>query len=58
MKVKHITTDEGTVIHREFCYCEQNLDMCKANRKGKCIALDDTHFNRPCPFFKHKNSKG
>lgn len=49
--------------------CEQNRASCNRARKqtvtvdGKevtvyhCEVLQDTHFNKPCPFFKERGSK-
>lgn len=49
--------------------CEQNRATCNRARKqtvivdGKevtvyrCEVLQDTHFNKPCPFFKERGSK-
>ena len=34
--------------------CSRNAPDCKAYRHGGCIALSDTKFNRPCPFYKRK----
>lgn len=49
--------------------CEQNRANCNRARKqtatvdGKevtvyrCEVLQDTHFNKPCPFFKERGKK-
>jgi hypothetical protein len=37
--------------------CEQELNECMNNIGGRCFCLSDTHFNRPCPFFKEKDKK-
>lgn len=39
---------------REDVLCKQKLSDCCANKGGYCIALTDTEFNRPCPFYKKK----
>lgn len=32
--------------------CEQKRTKCAFNKEGRCGILEDTHFKRPCPFFK------
>lgn len=34
--------------------CLQNRELCMFIRDGKCDILEDTHFTRPCPFFKER----
>lgn len=38
-------------LHKKVL-CEQDKKNCFAYREGKCRILDNTHFNRDCPFFK------
>ena len=38
--------------------CEQKRTDCKSNSHGRCRALEDTHFKRPCPFYKKREKKG
>lgn len=33
--------------------CSQKRVDCVMNKSGKCLALTDTTFNRPCPFYKN-----
>lgn len=49
--------------------CEQNRATCNRARKQtvtvdgeevtvyRCEVLQDTHFNKPCPFFKERGKK-
>lgn len=32
--------------------CVEKKTDCFAYHDGKCVALSDTKFNRPCPFYK------
>lgn len=32
-------------------------DTCFANDRGRCTALEDTHFNGECPFYKERWEK-
>lgn len=34
--------------------CLQNKTNCMYNGEGKCNILEDTHFKRPCPFYKER----
>lgn len=34
--------------------CEQDRRACVMNKGGRCDGLEDTHFTRPCPFYKTK----
>lgn len=34
--------------------CTQKKNDCIFNYGGDCEVLNDTHFNRPCPFFKKR----
>lgn len=34
--------------------CLQQKTKCIFNREGKCDILADTHFKRPCPFYKER----
>jgi len=37
--------------------CKQALTDCKSNKGGFCIALNNTDFKRPCPFYEKKGAK-
>ena len=37
---------------RQLPKCEQNRRACTGNKAGRCAILHDTHFSRPCPFYK------
>lgn len=37
--------------------CEQQRTDCFAYKGKKCLALNDTHFERQCPFYKVKRGK-
>ena len=37
--------------------CREQRESCAAFRKGNCIALSDTKFKRPCPFYYPRNVK-
>lgn len=37
--------------------CEQKRNDCNRNHDGKCVLLSDTHFNKPCPFYKKREEK-
>lgn len=34
--------------------CTQKRERCVFIREGRCGILEDTHFNRPCPFYKER----
>ena len=37
--------------------CLQRKTDCASNMKGICIALADTRFNKPCPFYITETKK-
>ena len=39
---------------KQYPKCEQERFSCAMCKDGRCQALHDTHFTRPCPFFKTK----
>lgn len=48
-------------IKERLCKCEQDRRDCRAfmayisgKPGGVCLALNDTHFDRVCPFYKSK----
>ena len=34
--------------------CEQERKDCNRYHDGLCVLLCDTHFKKPCPFYKKK----
>lgn len=40
-----------------YAKCEQHLDDCACNSKGRCLALSDTHFDYICPFYKPREQE-
>ena len=34
--------------------CSQNRLDCMSNKKGCCVALNNTKFNKKCPFYKSR----
>ena len=43
----------------QWVKCRQNLWDCTAyDENGYCQALNDTQFNRQCPFYKSRKGKG
>lgn len=43
---------------RGLCRCSRGDGVaCMAYADGFCIALDNTKFNRPCPFFNDRTTK-
>lgn len=36
--------------------CEQKRSDCNRYHDGYCALLCDTHFNKPCPFYKKKEA--
>lgn len=38
-------------------YCEQLNDCKMKDGLGRCICLNDTHFERSCPFYKEKKNE-
>ena len=34
--------------------CLQKKERCMFIREGRCDILEDTHFKRPCPFYKER----
>lgn len=49
-------SEERDVYMRDLAECRWNMTDCRAFRHGGCIALIDTKFNRPCPFYKRRDS--
>jgi transcriptional regulator with XRE-family HTH domain len=41
-------------VENRMPVCKQNRRNCCANKGGQCVALRDTTFNRPCPFYLSK----
>lgn len=41
----------------ELEICKQNKVDCVGYRKGKCNILNNTEFNRACPFYKPQTKK-
>ena len=39
---------------RQFPRCEQRRYACVKCIDGRCMILHDTHFRRPCPFYKSR----
>lgn len=37
--------------------CEQELIFCNNNIEGKCYCLEDTNFNKVCPFYKKRDKE-
>ena len=41
----------------DFCDCTREEKDCVANCCGKCMALEDTEFKRPCPFYMNAKTQ-
>lgn len=54
MTAKRIPVDDGTVMQHDLAECRWKMKDCRAYRNGGCLALSDTKFTRPCPFYKAK----
>lgn len=53
---KAVTLADGTkVMRRADPPCA--YETCKANDNGGCTALENTVFDRPCPFYKRNMKK-
>lgn len=37
--------------------CSQKLTSCKFNINGRCDILNNTYFDRACPFYKERGKK-
>jgi hypothetical protein len=42
----------ATYRPKQFPECSQKRFSCVACKGGRCQILHDTHFDRPCPFYK------
>lgn len=41
----------------EHPLCKQKRRDCNRNDGGVCVVLQDTSFNKPCPFYKKREAK-